>query len=58
MGTPRIRRTGSRATTEVFSDRIRLWLIARLAASPYVWWLFAVMPRVFSWTLSKTTTTS
>ncbi|RAO30623.1 hypothetical protein ONO23_04255 [Micromonospora noduli] len=50
--------TGSRATTEVFNDRIRLWLMARLDASAYVWLLLAVMPRVFSWTLSKTTTTS
>ena len=43
---------------EVFSERIRVWLIARLVASPYVRVLPAVMPRVFSWTLSNTTTTS
>ena len=50
--------TGSSATRPVLIDRIRVWLIARSAASPYVVVLLAVMPLVFSCTLSNTTTTS
>src|SRR3954447_15888691 len=49
--------TGSSATIEVLIDRTRLWLMARFAASLYVWW---VRERflVFSRTLSNTTTVS
>jgi hypothetical protein len=50
--------TGSSATRPVLIDRISVWLTARLAASAYVCVLLAVMPRVFSCTLSNTTTTS
>ena len=50
--------TGSSATTEVLIERIRVWFSARLDASAYVWVVPPVMPRVFSWILSKTTTVS
>jgi len=42
----------------VLIERIRVWLTARFAASPYVRFGLRVMPLVFSRTLSKTTTTS
>ena len=53
-----IARTGSSATIEVLIDRMRVWLTARFAASPYVITDCPAMPRVFSLTLSKTTTVS
>jgi hypothetical protein len=50
--------TGSTAMSEVLIDRISVWLSARLAASPYVRRVSPSSPRVFSRTLSNTTTVS
>jgi hypothetical protein len=44
--------------TEVLMDRTRVWFTARFAAWLYVIRLPPARPRVFSRTLSKTTTVS
>ena len=50
--------TGSTAMSEVLIERMRVWFSARFAASAYVRRVSPSRPRVFSLTLSNTTTVS
>ncbi|CAB4806027.1 unannotated protein [freshwater metagenome] len=56
--TKRIEPTGNRAMIDVLADRTKVWLTAKFAACEYVILEVAVIDRVFSRTLSKTTTVS